>query len=58
MEEDIIIIESEYLVLQNQIKALKIDTNNKLNTIIIAVNNRSASDTVTVLQVAKLVLNS
>ena len=32
--------------------------NNKLNTIIIAVNNRSTSDTIADLQATKLILNS
>ena len=44
MREDITITESEYLALQNQIKALKINIDNKFNTIIIVVNNKSASD--------------
>ena len=58
MKEDIIIAESEHLVLQNQIKALKINMNNKLNIIIIAVNNRSALNTTIDLQAVKLILNS
>ena len=59
MRKDIAIIESEYLVLQNQIKVFKIDINNNLNTIIIVVNNKSALNiTTTVLQLTKLILNS
>ena len=58
MRKDIIIAESEHSVLQNQIKALKININNKFNTVIIAVNNKSTSDITTILQAAKLVLNA
>ena len=47
MKEDVIIAESEHLVLQNQIKALKINIDNQLNTIVIAVNNKFTSDTTT-----------
>ena len=58
MRENITIIESEHLALQNQIKTLKININKKLNTIVIAVNNRSASNTITDLQAIKLTLKS
>ena len=56
MRKDIAITESEYLALQNQIKTLKINMNNKLNTIIIAVNNRLALNTITGSQATKLTL--
>ena len=58
MKEDIAITESEHLALQNQIKTLKINMNNKLNTIITAVHNRSASDTIIDSQARKLTLKS
>ena len=58
MKEDITITELEHLALQNQIKSLKINITSKFNNIMIAVNNKPASDTATNLWAIQLTLKT